>query len=306
MKLTLLTLTVAASLAQAAVAARAQSYAAPPTRSAKAYDEYRPARGSLQLRGPVRSVKEDAYNLHKDGDGIFTGNLTLRFDRRGRLVEFMRGNRQAPDLYDDKYVYRPDGRLASVQRLFDRKPGSRDLYVYDDARRRVEIQTYTWDGRLGMRVVKTYDARGGETRSEMELLAPPDKSDSGFKHVTETSYAYDEKGRPLSASTKHDGLPLVTTSSRRESDGRLVTTMKDLREAAQASMAKRVVTQDARGRELSTETYAADGTLTARITYVRKFDARGNWVEEITHVWEKGKEMFGESSFLRRRAITYF
>ena len=106
----------------------------------------------------MRSVKEDDYNLHEDG-GIFTGNLTLRFDQGGRLVELMRGNRQAPDLYDDTYVYRADGRLASVERLFDGKSGGRDLYVYDDALRRVEIQTYAWDGRLGMRVLKTYDAR---------------------------------------------------------------------------------------------------------------------------------------------------
>jgi hypothetical protein len=216
----------------------------------------------------------------------------------------MRGNNVLQDLYDDKYGYRPDGRIAGVQHLFDRQAGSRDVYVYDDARRKVEIQTYRADGLLVMRVSHAYDEHWNETRSEIVIVE--NKAAPRIRQVSETEHTYDEKGQVLSTSVKgDDGRTIVTAASRREADGRLITTMKDLREAAQGTLAKTVVTLDARGEELSTETYAADGTLTSKTTYERKFDARGNWVEEVTRVWQK-KELMQESSFLIRRTIKYF
>ena len=307
MKLTLLALTVFASLAPGTAAPRPQYPGMLPTRKLGTQEQYRPNRAALLLRGPVRSVFEEAYNMYPDGKGIFTGNATYVFDRRGRLVEFMRGNNVLRDLYDDRFTYRADGRVASVERLFDRKPASRDVYAYDDARGRVEVKTYrAEDNFLGMILATEYDARGNQTRSEMELLAQPGDKGPPIKHVTETSYDYDEKGRPASTTVKYDGLTLVTFGSRREADGRLVTTTKDFREAARSKLAKTVVTYDSRGDELSTEAYAADGTLTSKITYERKFDARGNWVEEVTRTWDKGDESPRESSFLSRRKIEYF
>jgi len=181
------------------------------------------------------------------------------------------------------------------------------VYSYDDARRRVEVKSYrTEDNFLGLRLAWEYDARGNETRNEMEILSGAGDPRQPVKHVTETSYDYDERGLPVTTTVKLDGLSLTTFSSKREADGRLVLTTKDLRASAQDAASKSVVTYDPRGNELSTEIYAADGTLTSKATYERKFDEHGNWVEEVTRVWEKGDRFPRESSFLARRKITYF
>ncbi|HEV3467902.1 MAG TPA: hypothetical protein VG148_01165 [Pyrinomonadaceae bacterium] len=291
MRLALLTLTFFLSLPQLA----------------GSQSDYRPGRTGFRLHGPVRAVKEEHYNLHEDGDGIFTGNLTLRFDERGRLVESLQGNRQVEDLYGMRYSYRPDGRLAGAERFSGGSVGSRDVYVYDDARRRVEVLTYLTGGDLRMRVTKAYDERGGELRSETEFL-PGDDTTAPARQVVETAHTYDERGRPLTTTVKGpDGRPMVVIGYGRDAAGLLITTTTDLRKEAQSSMAKTVRKHDAAGNETAAESYAADGTLTARISYERKFDARGNWVEEITRTWEgRAPDAPRGSAFLRRRTITYF
>lgn len=289
MRLTLLTLTLALSLSQLA----------------GTQSDYRPDRSGFRLRGPVHTVKEEQYNLDRDGGGgIFTGNLTLRFDKQGRLVESLNGNRQVEDLYGVRYSYRPDGRLAGAERFSGESVGSRDVYVYDDARRRVEVLTYVTGGDLRMRITKAYDERGGELRSETEFLI----DDGPARQVVETAHTYDERGRAVTSTVKGpDGRPMVVISYGRDAAGLLITTTTDLRNEAQSSMAKTVRTHDAQGNEMAAESYAADGTSTARISYERKFDVRGNWVEEITRTWSRGSaDSPSESAFLRRRTITYF
>lgn len=304
MKLKLLTL--AAILLSLAPAAAPAQVVSPALTADGTGADYRPDRAALLLRGPVRSVEEEGFNLYATGEKAFTGNITYRFDTRGRLVQLLRGNLQLDDVYDDRYSYRADGRLAGVERLFGGKVPSRDVFVYDDARRRVEILTYSPRGALGMRVSKAYDERGGVTRSEIKFLATAGPPSAGGPAV-EMSHTYDERGRAVTSAVKDSaGRTLTLVTRRREADGRLVSTMKDLREAARATMATTVTTQDARGDVLSTETYSADGTLTARITYARKFDARGNWVEEVIRTWERREGGADESSFLRRRTITYY
>jgi hypothetical protein len=301
-----LTLAAAAALlalagAGAGAAARAQ-YAPAVGRQS----DYSPTRAGFLLRGPVRTVKEEDYNLHADGSKVFTGNMTFHFDERGRLVRLLRGNDQSEDLYDHRFSYREDGRVASQERLYERRLESTEMYVYADDRREVEVLTYNRDGALVMRDAKSFDERGGETRSEMEFYArqgegAPDKS------VREMTHTYDEKGGLVGTAVKGAaGGPEVRVARRREAGGRLVTTTKQMKDGKETTFDTTVTTEDERGELLSTETYGADGRLASKVTCERKYDARGNWVEELVRTREYKEPRPQESAFLRRRAITYF
>lgn len=57
---------------------------------------------------------------------------------------------------------------------------------------------------------------------------------------------------------------------------------------------------------LSTESYGADGKLKSEVTHERRYDARGNWVEEVIRKREYADTHPRESSFLLHRTITYF
>jgi hypothetical protein len=307
MRLKLFTLAAAALLAASGGAARAQKTApASADMAVGRQSGYRPARAGFLLQGPVRSVKEEDFNLHPDGAKVFTGNMTLRFDRQGRLVQLLMGNRQMEDLYDDRFSYGGDGRLAAKERRYERRPESRDVYVYADARRVVEVLTYNTDGALAMRVSKFYDERGAETRSEMEF--PGAKGETApAGQVVEMIHVYDEKGEFVSTTVKPSAdRPGVLFTHRREAGGRLVTTMKYSGEAAAETFVTTATTRDARGELLSTESHTADGKPRLKVVYERKHDAHGNWVEERIRQTEWRDGGVFDSEFLRSRTITYF
>ncbi len=232
--------------------------------------------------------------------------MTFHFDERGRLVRLLQGNSQMEDLYDSRFSYRDDGRVASQERRFERRPERTEMYVYADDRRRVEVLTYNTGGALVMRHAKSFDEHGGETRSEMEFIAAegypaPDKV------VGEMTHAYDERGGLVSTTVKGTaGAPEILITRRSEPGGRQVTTMKYLKEGRETATVTNVTTQDERGEVLSTESYGADGKLKSKVTHERKYDARGNWVEELIRAWEPGDTHPRKSSYLRRRTITYF
>lgn len=287
-------------------AARAQFMPVAPSQAVGRQSDYRPDRAGYLLRGPVRSVKEENFNLHEGGPKVFTGNMTFHFDERGRLVRLLQGNNQAEDLYDYRFSYRDDGRVSSQERRFDRSPASIDMYVYADDRRAVEVLTYNTDGALVTRLAKTFDEHGGETRSEMEFVAAKGVDAPG-KQVSEMTHAYDEKGRLVNTTVKDPaGRPQMLVIHTSEAGGRLVTTIKDLRAGKETTFATNVTTQAAGGEVLSTESYGADGKLKSKVTYERKYDARGNWVEEVIRAREFRDSSQHDSSFLRRRTITYF
>jgi hypothetical protein len=270
--------------------------------------DYRPGREGFQLRGPVRTVKEDAFNLHGGGTKTFTGNMTFHFDERGRLVRLLMGNNHMEDLYDDRFSYRDDGRVSSKERHYDRRRESIDMYIYADDRRAVEVLTYNGEGALVMRLAKSFDELGGETRSEMEFMATKGV-EAPDKRVTEMTHAYDEKGRLVTTTLKEaDGRPRLVVTRRHEAGGRWVTTLKYPKDSVrpEAATVTTVTTLDARGELLSNETYSADGVFRSKVTYARKYDARGNWVEEVIRTQEHAATSAQESSFLRRRTITYF
>lgn len=304
--------TLACALAAAALrapgggAARAQSAPLAPSQAVGRQSDYSPGRAGFLLRGPVRSVREENFNLHADGSKVFTGNVTFHFDERGRLVRLLQGNGRTEDLYDSRFSYRDDGRVASQERRFERRPERTEMYVYADERRRVEVLTYNADGALVMRHAKSFDEHGGETRSEMEFIAPegypaPDKV------VGEMTHAYDARGVHVGTTVKGAaGGPEIIVTRKSEPGGRQVTTMRYLREGREAATVTNVTTLNERGEVLSTESYGADGKLKSRVTHERKHDARGNWVEEIIRAWEPGDPHPRESSYLRRRTITYF
>ena len=307
MRPNLFTLAAAALLASFGGAARAQKTApASADMVVGRQSDYRPSRAGFLLQGPVRSVREEDFNLHPDGSKVFTGNMTFHFDREGRLVQLLMGNRQMEDLYDDRFSYGGDGRVAAKERRYERRPESRDVYVYADARRVVEILTYNMDGALAMRVAKSYDERGVETRSETEF--PGAKGETApAGQVVEMLHVYDEKGEIVSTVVKHSAdRPGVLFTYRREPGGRRVTTMKRPGAAAAGTSVTSVTVQDERGELLSTETHTADGKPRLKVVYERKRDAHGNWVEERIRQteWRDG-EVF-DSRFLRSRTLTYF
>lgn len=300
------TLAATALPAPSGGAARAQSQSLAPSQAVGRRSDYSPDRAGFLLKGPVRSVREENFNLHGDGTKVFTGNMTFHFDERGRLVRLLQGNNQMEDLYDTRFSYRDDGRVASQERRFDRRLERTEMYIYADDGRRVEVLTYNTDGALVMRHAKSFDERGGETRSEMEFIAP-EGYPAPDKQVSEMSHAYDERGQLVSTTVKGvAGGPEIVVSRRGEPGGRLVTTMKYLKEGKEAATFTSVTTQDARGEVLSTESYGADGKLKSKVTHERKYDARGNWVEEVIRTRESADPFPRESSFLRRRTITYF
>lgn len=304
--------TLAFALAAAALcggeAARAQYVPSGVGQAVGRQSDYRPHRAGFQLRGPVRTVREDAFNLHEGGTKIFTGNMTFQFDERGRLVRLLQGNNQMEDLYEDRFSYREDGRVASQQRLYERRPERTEMFVYADERREVEVLTYNTDGALVMRLAKSFDELGGETRSETEFIAAKG-AEAPDKQVSEMTHVYDEQGRLVTTTVKGaDGRPRVVITRRQEAVGRWVTTLKNLSEGArpEAATTTTVTTLDARGELLSNESYGADGRLKSKATYERKYDARGNWVEEVIRTREHADPFPRESSYLRRRTITYF
>lgn len=300
------TLAATALLALSGGAARAQYLPLAPDQAVGRQSDYRPGRAGYLLRGPVRSVREDDFNLHADGTKVFTGNMTMHFDERGRLARVMQGNGQMEDLYDCRFSHRDDGRVAAQECFFNRRPASRAVYVYADARRAVETLTYDPDdGTLLMRRAHFFDERGGETRSETEFVAAKG-ADAPARQVREMAHVYDERGGLVTTTVKGNaGGPEILVSHRSEPGGRQVTTIKYL-EGAKETTVTTVTTQDERGEALSTESYGADGKLKSRVTYERKYDARGNWVEEVIRSREHADPHPRESSFLRRRTITYF
>lgn len=298
--------TLLASLALCGGAARAQYVPLAPSQVVGRQSDYRPDRAAYLLRGPVRSVREENFNLHGDGTKVFTGNMAFHFDERGRLVRLLQGNNQMEDLYDSRFSYRDDGRVASQERRFERRPERTEMYVYADDRRRVEVLTYNTDRALVMRHAKSFDEHGGETRSEMEFIAA-EGYPAPDKQVAEMTHAYDEHGRLVSTNVKRSaGAPEIFVTHRSEPGGRQVTTMKYLKDGREAATVTSVTTQNERGEVLSTESYGADGKLKSKVTHERRYDARGNWVEELTRTWEPGDSQPRESSYLRRRTITYF
>lgn len=151
-------LAAASLLAPPGGASRAQFAPFAPTEAAGRQSDYRADRAGYLLRGPVRTVREDDFNLHADGTKVFTGNMTMHFDERGRLVRVMQGNGQMEDLYDCRFSHRDDGRLAAQECFFNRRPQTRAVYVYADARRSVETLTYNpHDGALLMRRAHFFD-----------------------------------------------------------------------------------------------------------------------------------------------------
>lgn len=287
-------------------AARAQFVPPTPEQAAGRQSDYRPGRAAFLLRGPVRSVREEAYNLHGGAAKVFTGNTTLQFDERGRLVLLLQGNNQMEDLYGYRLTYREDGRVASQERHFGRSPAGRDVYVYADERRAVEVLTYDAGGALVMRVARSFDERGGETRSETEFIPAKGVAAPG-RQVREMTHAYDAGGRLVSTTVKDSaGRAEIVVTSRSGPGRRVVTTMKYLKDGKEVTSVTGVATHDERGEVLSTESYAADGRLISKVTYERKYDARGNWVEEVIRAREGAGASGRESSFLRRRTITYF
>lgn len=287
-----------------------------PTRAPR---DFRYDRAQLGLRGPVRSVKEDSFYLRGGGVEVFAGNSTLHFDEQGRLTRLLRGNDEVEDVFAETYTHRGDGRVAEKLHHNAGERGGREVYVYDDARRSVEVSLYARDGLLGMREVNFYDARGLETRREMEMM---DAGAPGrpLKPAGTVTFAYDEKGEPSGVTATHPDMKPYSygLSQERDAAGRRTVTVTAEAPRDPAALGpnnepparrpvKIVYQFDRDDQPLAVEHYAAGGRLLERTTYTRKLDPHGNWTEELIETRESGRAgLWPKQTTKRTRKIIYY
>jgi YD repeat-containing protein len=277
------------------------------------------------LGQPGTALKETSYRYDQKGNPVETGKdalsniTTFEYDQQGRKIKIVKSG--LPPSANGPYGSASVGMsLEEGDDLYYPAPnGGMVKTLYDENDRATESQIYGSDGRMIERLVRTYDSAGRVSETKMviedvigifpakereEILADPEAAADFKRQLTaflgaqgdlfKTTYAYDTEGR---VAEKHDHLggEETVTKSTYNSYGD-----KILEHQATSGSA------NPPANEPRSEVPAADTrTRESEVTYTYKYDAHGNWTEQITHY---GSQPGGpaENSNVCRRTITYY
>lgn len=269
-----------------------------------------------ELVGPVRVVLEYEAELSRAGGRLVESERRLgsaeTYDVSGRRLTYTAYTDGGAILYGDAYVRDAQGRL--IEERTEHSPyvylPDRKTYLYDARGHLVEEVGYDEKGN----VLGRYVYKNDEAGNRLECLSVPAGRNlvyRGHKRV----YTYDGEGRVItSAGFKPSGQTFVPDDSGLgyhkeiylyDSAGRRSVTTQFRQDGSLFRVS--VSEYDARGNEVAAATYNADGSLREKSRYEYEFDARGNWVRQITSEWvtEGGKSFFTPTE-VSYRTIKYF
>ena len=213
----------------------------------------------------------------------------------------------------EKTEYAPDG--AAIVRVVqaynqankltaERLYNSNDMlwrntaYTYDEAGRLTEAISTDTDGELWFRDVYAYNQHGQP--SQVDHHDP----DGSFLH--RAIYTYDSEGRIVERSLSDaDGSRISSNAYTYDTNGKMseVTT-----QGRNGSLTSRwIYAYDERGNEREWIAYKADGSIRRKEVYAYTYDAKGNWVKQITSEWiPDGGAGYLEPAEAVYRGITYY
>jgi len=174
------------------------------------------------------------------------------------------------------YTYNGAGQLTkAVSTDTDGDVWFRDVYAYNQAGRPSQIDHLDLDGSFLHRATYTYNPQGQITERSL--------SDADGSRISSNAYAYETDG-------KLGKMNEVTTRGR---NGSLTS--------------RWVYFYDERGNEREWIAYKADGSIRRKEVYAYEYDARGNWVKQVTSEWiPDGAAGYLEPAEAVYRDITYY
>ena len=270
-----------------------------------------------ELKGPVKRIREYEAEFERAGGRLVEGKRRLSseeaYDARGRQLSRRVYTDDGELLYGDEHTYDAAGRLAetSVKHSKYVYLPDRRVYVYDAAGNVVEETAFDTQGRRLGRYVKLYDGRCRLTQSD----SIAEGENQVFRGHKRTVYTLDANGRMVGEATytiegealkpEDYGLGYQKQIHLYDAAGRRVITQRLTEEGR---LFRTLVTRfDAKGNEVESAEYDSDGGVQSRTAYSYVFDARGNWVKQVTSQWvtRDGKSFF-EPEGVSYREITYY
>jgi YD repeat-containing protein len=126
---------------------------------------FMPDRDKAGLRGPVKTVRDEQTLSGAEGQQVLT-TTTTEYTPDGRILEIRMGNPDGSE-WLTSYTYHSDGRLLkTLSGRVGSAPSSETTYLYDEARRLVEVKSgdkdqirYQYDDKGRKSVIESYDSK---------------------------------------------------------------------------------------------------------------------------------------------------
>jgi len=199
-------------------------------------------------------------------------------------------------------VYNDAGRLETEQ-LYN--PGDslwrKTTYTYNQAGQLTEAVSTDTDGDVWFRDVYVYNQAGQP--SQVDHHDP----DGSFLH--RATYTYNPQGKIVERSLSDaDGSRISSNVYAYETDGKLGKMNEVTTHGRNGSLTSRwIYAYDERGNEREWIAYKADGSIRRKEVYAYAYDARGNWVKQVTSEWiPDGEAGYLEPAEAVYQEITYY
>ena len=191
----------------------------------------------------------------------------------------------------ERTEYAPDGAvMVRAVRQYNQasKLSTEQLYNSQGALWRKTSHTYDETGRLTQAVSTDVDGdlwfRDVYTYTEDGQPAHIDHHDPDGTFLHRASFSYDGEGRIAKrALSDADGSPISSNTYVYDAEGRIQTVITRGRSGALTS--RWTYAYDERGNEREWVESDTDGALQRKEVYTYEYDARGNWVKQVTLEW---------------------
>jgi hypothetical protein len=250
------------------------------------------------LKGRVKTIRiEEVQHTYGNHERELKKQIT--FDARGNYVE-TREPMMLPEVFkhnEPKPVYTFNADCKPIERrgLVGEWEMTKTTYLYNEKGKLKEQSVYDLEGRLLWKAVYSFDDRGNVNEETETIQVHPEHFRPPRYDVyrtTRSTFKHDERGNVIEElSYKYDGslyakyvnvydtTNRVTKFQRFDKDGKLEE--------------EKTFTYDSSGNLVSERRYSDFGYIwDALMTY--KYDAHGNWIEEVESTRNKEK---GESDY---------
>jgi hypothetical protein len=260
--------------------------------------------------GYVKSVREEtAEIIIKNGKPVERkreANSLEVFDISGKQISytFIAGKEDEP-LSADTKIYDEKGLLVEVKTKHSPYSylNDREVYKYDENNKLIEESGYDENGKLNGKRTYRYNSLG-------QLIEETSEKASEEKRLYYNDYIrkfkYDQNNRKIEEATyKKVGDEWKPEDFRvgfykqlffYNSEGKLIAETRI--SADEKIYQTTVINYDAKGREIESNTFNADGSVKGRTKYTYdEFDKQGNCIKETEYEWvnEDGKSFFQPS-----------